>query len=122
MEGPDNPTLAQGQVLEGELAVAADEEGKEPEYVQYEGDHEPGLWLASADRSIAWLADDVLARDRDHSPRTSTSSRRPRAGANDGQTTRFLLTARAPRIYPDARRDLMPSLVRRRLSWRDEQR
>jgi hypothetical protein len=64
MEGPDNATLAQGQVLEGELAVAADEEGKEPEYVQYEGDHEPGLWRASADRSITWLADDVLARAR----------------------------------------------------------
>jgi hypothetical protein len=62
----DGELLAQGQVLEGELAVAADEEGKEPEYVQYEGDHERGLWLASADRSITWLADGVMAKDRPH--------------------------------------------------------
>jgi hypothetical protein len=34
--------LAEGQVLESELAMAADEEeGKEPEQVEYEGGHEP---------------------------------------------------------------------------------
>jgi hypothetical protein len=31
--------LAQGKVLEGELTVAADEEGEEPEQVEEEGDH-----------------------------------------------------------------------------------
>jgi hypothetical protein len=31
--------LAQGQVLEGELAVVADEERKEPEQVEQKGDH-----------------------------------------------------------------------------------
>ena len=40
----DGELLAQGQVLESELAVAADEEGKEPQQVEYERDHEPGLW------------------------------------------------------------------------------
>ena len=39
----DGQLLAQGEVLEGELAVAADEEGEEPEQVEYEGDHEPRL-------------------------------------------------------------------------------
>jgi hypothetical protein len=34
----------QGEVLQGELAVAADEEGEESEQVEYEGDHEPRLW------------------------------------------------------------------------------
>jgi hypothetical protein len=37
----DGELLVQGQVLEGELALAADEEGDEPEQVKYEGDHEP---------------------------------------------------------------------------------
>ena len=40
----DGELLAQGQVLESELAVAAEEEGKEPQQVEYERDHEPGLW------------------------------------------------------------------------------
>ena len=40
----DGELLAQGQVLEGELAVAADEEGKESEQVKYESDHERRLW------------------------------------------------------------------------------
>jgi hypothetical protein len=56
----DDQLLAQGEVLEGELAVAADEEGEEPEQVEYEGDHEPRLWLERADRSITCRADDVL--------------------------------------------------------------
>jgi hypothetical protein len=33
--------LAQGQVLEGELTMAADEEREEPKQVEHEGDHEP---------------------------------------------------------------------------------
>jgi len=36
--------LAQGQILERKLALAPDEEGEEPEQVEYEGDHEPRLW------------------------------------------------------------------------------
>jgi len=35
--------LAQGQVLEGELAVAAEEEGQETEQVEQEGDHRAGI-------------------------------------------------------------------------------
>jgi hypothetical protein len=31
--------VAQGQVLDGELAVAADEEGEEPKQVEQESDH-----------------------------------------------------------------------------------
>src|SRR5262245_19452338 len=50
----DGELLAQGQVLEGELAVAADEEGEEAEHVGYEGDHEPRLWPDGADRSITY--------------------------------------------------------------------
>ena len=50
----DGELLAQGQVFEGELAVAADEEGEEPEQVEEEGDHEPRLWPDGADRSITW--------------------------------------------------------------------
>jgi hypothetical protein len=60
----DGQLLAQGEVLEGELAVAADEEGEEPEEVEQESDHEPRLWPAGADRSITCRADDVLAKDR----------------------------------------------------------
>jgi hypothetical protein len=39
----DGELLAQGQVLEGELVVAAEEEGEESEQVEQEGDHEPGF-------------------------------------------------------------------------------
>jgi hypothetical protein len=39
----DGELLAQGQVLRGELAVAAEEEGEESEQVEQEGDHEPGF-------------------------------------------------------------------------------
>jgi hypothetical protein len=60
----DGELLAQGQVLEGELAVAADEEGEEPEQVEEEGDHEPRLWPGEPDRSITCRADDLLAKDR----------------------------------------------------------
>jgi hypothetical protein len=42
----DGELLAQGQVLEGELAVAADERGEEPEEVEQESDHEPRVWPA----------------------------------------------------------------------------
>jgi hypothetical protein len=33
--------VVQGPVLEGELAVAADQEGEEPEKVKYQSDPEP---------------------------------------------------------------------------------
>jgi hypothetical protein len=56
--------LAQGEVLEGELAATADEEGEAPEHVKYEGDHEMRLWAAGPDRSITWRAEDVVAKDR----------------------------------------------------------
>jgi hypothetical protein len=36
----DDELLAQGQVLEGELAVAAAEEGEESQQVEHEGDHQ----------------------------------------------------------------------------------
>jgi len=36
--------LTQGEVLERELAVAAEERREEPEQVKYDGDHEPRLW------------------------------------------------------------------------------
>jgi hypothetical protein len=44
--------LAQGQVIERELAVTADEEGKESEQVEHEGDHEPRLWPDWTDRRM----------------------------------------------------------------------
>ena len=39
----DGELLVQGEVLKGELTMAADEEGEEPEQVEHEGDHEPRL-------------------------------------------------------------------------------
>jgi hypothetical protein len=56
--------LAQGEVLKGELTMAADEEGEEPEEVEYEGDHERRLWPDGASESITCRADEALARDR----------------------------------------------------------
>ena len=64
----DGELLAQGQVLEGELAVAADEEGEEPEQVEHEGDHEPRLWPDGADEINHLAADEVLAKDRSGLP------------------------------------------------------
>jgi hypothetical protein len=58
--------LPQGEVLEGELVVAAAQEREEPEHVEQEGDHRAGF---SPDRSplINHLtADRVLAKDRAH--------------------------------------------------------
>jgi hypothetical protein len=49
----DGELLAQGQVLEGELTMAADEEREEPKQVEHEGDHEPRLWPDGADRSTS---------------------------------------------------------------------
>ena len=61
----DGELLAQGQVLEDELAVAADEEGEEqPKQVEHEGDHDRRLWPGRAGESITCRADDVLTKDR----------------------------------------------------------
>jgi hypothetical protein len=57
----DGELLAQGPVLEGELTLGADEEGKEQ--VEYQGDHEPRSSSDGADRSTICRADDVLAKD-----------------------------------------------------------
>ena len=48
----DDELLAQGKVLEGGVPLPVDEEGEEPEQVEYEGDHERRLWPDEADRSI----------------------------------------------------------------------
>jgi hypothetical protein len=56
----DGELLAQGQVFEGKLAVAADEEGEEPEEVEHEGDHEARLWPGRARQINHLAADDVL--------------------------------------------------------------
>jgi hypothetical protein len=60
----DGELLAQGQVLEGELAVAADEEGQESKQVEYEGDHERRLWPDEACGSLTCWANGVLASHR----------------------------------------------------------
>jgi hypothetical protein len=39
----DGELLVQGEILKGELTMAADEEGEEPEEEKHEGDHEPRL-------------------------------------------------------------------------------
>ena len=44
--------------------MAAEEEGKEPEQVEYESDHESRLWPDEAERSTTCRADGVLAKHR----------------------------------------------------------
>jgi hypothetical protein len=61
--------LAQGEVLESDLAMTADDEGKEPEQVKYESDHERRLWPDGAGESITCRADRVLAKHRLVRPR-----------------------------------------------------
>jgi hypothetical protein len=95
----DGELLAQGQVLEGELAVAADEKGEEPEEVEQESDHEPRVWPDRRDISTLCAPDGVLAKDNPNyhqgidvygcrlgdSGETSSSgqSQRPDAGSRD---------------------------------------
>ena len=64
----DGELLAQGQVLERELAMAAEEEGEEPEQVKYEGDHGRRLWPDGAGESIICRAAHVMAKDRQLGP------------------------------------------------------
>src|SRR5207249_6139493 len=55
--------LPQGEVLEGELAVAAAQEREEPEQMEQEGDHRAGF-SPDQSRLINYLAaDGVLAKD-----------------------------------------------------------
>jgi hypothetical protein len=51
----DGELFAQGQVLEGELAMAAKEEGEEPKQVEQERDHRAGIVSGSMlrDQSLA---------------------------------------------------------------------
>ena len=65
----DGELLAQGQVLEGELTVAADEEREEPKQVEHEGDHRPRLWPDQGRQINHLRAGRVLARDREESRR-----------------------------------------------------
>jgi hypothetical protein len=48
--------MAQGEVLEGELAVAADEEGQEPEQVEQHGRHRVEIFAISepTDQTGGW--------------------------------------------------------------------
>jgi hypothetical protein len=39
--------VSQGEILEGEVAVAADEEGKKPEQVEQHGDHRTEIFSGS---------------------------------------------------------------------------
>ena len=60
----DGQLLPQGEVLEGELAVAAAQEREEPEQMEQEGDHRAGF-SPDQSRLINYLAaDGVLAKDR----------------------------------------------------------
>ena len=62
----DGQLLPQGEVLEGELAVAAAQEREEPEQMEQEGDHRAGF-SPDQSRLINYLAaDGVLAKDRRH--------------------------------------------------------
>src|SRR5207249_7066112 len=66
----DGQLLPQGEVLEGELAVAAAQEREEPEQMEQEGDHRAGF-SPDQSRMINYLAADRgLAKDS-HSPLTA---------------------------------------------------
>src|SRR5262249_17156320 len=56
--------VAQGEVLQGDLAVAAAEEGKESQQVEHEGDHQTRIVVRSE------LIDQPLARRTAFWPRT----------------------------------------------------
>jgi hypothetical protein len=44
--------------------MPTNEEGQEPEQVEYESDHEPRLWPDRTNRSMTCQSDGVLAKDR----------------------------------------------------------
>jgi hypothetical protein len=60
----DGELFAQRQVLEGDLAMAAEEEGQEPKQVEQEVDHRAHGGRIRGDRSTTWLPNRVLAKDR----------------------------------------------------------
>ena len=60
----DGELLVQGQVLEGELAVAADEEGRRRSRGRRRVITSRDSWPDGAERSITRRADDLLAKDR----------------------------------------------------------
>jgi len=55
--------LPQGEVLEGEMVVAAAQERKEPEQVEQEGDHRAGFSPDPSRLINHLVADGVLAED-----------------------------------------------------------
>jgi hypothetical protein len=59
----DGQLLPQGEVLEGELVVAAAQERKEPEHVEQEGDHRAGFSPDPSRLINHLVADGVLAQD-----------------------------------------------------------
>ena len=54
----------QSQVLEGELAMAAEEEGEEPEQVEQHGNHRARSSPYPSRQFKHWSPDEVLARDK----------------------------------------------------------
>ena len=58
----DGQLLPQGEVLEGELALAAAQEREEPEHVEQEGDHRAGFSPDQSRLINQFAADEVLAK------------------------------------------------------------
>jgi hypothetical protein len=58
----DGELLAQGQVHRGRTSGGAEDEGKEPEQVENEGDHERRLWPDRGGESMTYWPDDLLAK------------------------------------------------------------
>jgi hypothetical protein len=56
--------LAQRDVLEGELTVAAAEEREEAQHVKERGDHRTAILAESASHHQCLRGDRILARDR----------------------------------------------------------
>jgi hypothetical protein len=80
----DGQLLPQGEVLEGELAVAAAQGREESEEMEQEDDHRARISWVRADRSTTCSADGVLAKD-------STSDRARRTGFDCRLTTPLAL-------------------------------
>src|SRR5213593_4095828 len=59
----DGELVAQGQVLHGDMAVSAAEEGKQLKQAEQEGDHRAGIFSGSARQINHLTPDGVLAKD-----------------------------------------------------------
>ena len=59
----DGQLLPQGEVLEGEMVVAAAQEREEPEQVEEEGDHRAGFSPDPSGQINHLVADGVAAKD-----------------------------------------------------------